>query len=129
MMTGEVVGIIRRNWRQYCGVLQKSIIKGVCDHLSLKLNPSQPPFNFSQSPFQLNRHLFIPAERRIPKIRIETRQSEELSNQRVIVVVDAWPRHSKYPQVPLTNSSSHMITLVLWSFYIIFDLMLIISLK
>lgn len=72
--TGEVVGIIKRNWRQYCGVLQKSIIKG------------------------LSRHLFMPAERRIPCVRIETRQSEQLCGQRIIVVVDAWPRNSRYPQ-------------------------------
>ena len=34
--TGRVVGIIKRNWRQYCGILQKSLIKGVslflCTH-------------------------------------------------------------------------------------------------
>lgn len=27
--TGRVVGIIRRNWRQYCGILQPSNIEGV----------------------------------------------------------------------------------------------------
>lgn len=27
--TGKVVGIIKRNWRQYCGIIQKSLIKGV----------------------------------------------------------------------------------------------------
>lgn len=27
--TGKVVGIIRRNWRQYCGILQPSNIEGV----------------------------------------------------------------------------------------------------
>ena len=27
--TGRVVGIIKRNWRQYCGMLQKSVLKGV----------------------------------------------------------------------------------------------------
>lgn len=27
--TGKVVGIIRRKWRQYCGILQPSIIKGI----------------------------------------------------------------------------------------------------
>lgn len=29
--TGKVVGIIRRNWRQYCGILQTSNIEGVKD--------------------------------------------------------------------------------------------------
>jgi exoribonuclease R len=27
--TGHVVGIIRRKWRQYCGILQQNQIKGV----------------------------------------------------------------------------------------------------
>lgn len=27
---GKVVGIIKRNWRQFCGMLQKSLIETVC---------------------------------------------------------------------------------------------------
>lgn len=27
--TGKIVGIIRRKWRQYCGILQPNIIQGV----------------------------------------------------------------------------------------------------
>ncbi|ELU08883.1 hypothetical protein CAPTEDRAFT_225692 [Capitella teleta] len=72
--TGRVVGIIKRNWRQYCGILQKSVMQGA------------------------NRHLFIPAERKIPRIRIETRQAAELEGKRIIVVIDSWPKNSRYPQ-------------------------------
>lgn len=43
------------------------------------------------------RHLFVPAERKIPKVRIETRQSEILASQRIIVAIDSWPRSSRYP--------------------------------
>ncbi|XP_018364763.1 PREDICTED: exosome complex exonuclease RRP44 [Trachymyrmex cornetzi] len=71
--TGKIVGIIRRKWRQYCGILQLSAIKTNV------------------------RHLFVPAERKIPKIRIETRQAEILSKQRIIVALDSWPRNSRYP--------------------------------
>ncbi|GCC23931.1 exosome complex exonuclease RRP44 [Chiloscyllium punctatum] len=71
--TGRVVGIIKRNWRPYCGMISKSQIK------------------------ESTRHLFTPADRRIPRIRIETRQSSALENQRIIVVIDAWPRTSRYP--------------------------------
>ncbi|XP_076762263.1 exosome complex exonuclease RRP44-like protein Dis3 [Xylocopa sonorina] len=71
--TGKIVGIIRRKWRQYCGILQPSNIEGNV------------------------RHLFIPAERKIPKIRIETRQYGMLSKQRIIVAIDSWPRNSRYP--------------------------------
>ncbi|XP_011633997.1 exosome complex exonuclease RRP44 [Pogonomyrmex barbatus] len=73
ILTGKIVGIIRRKWRQYCGILQPSAIKGNI------------------------RHLFVPAERKIPKIRIETRQAEILSKQRIIVALDSWPRNSRYP--------------------------------
>lgn len=43
------------------------------------------------------KHLFVPAERKIPKVRIETRQSETLCSQRIIVAIDSWPRNSRYP--------------------------------
>lgn len=37
------------------------------------------------------------AERKIPKIRIETRQYTVLCKQRIIVAIDSWPRNSRYP--------------------------------
>ena len=43
------------------------------------------------------RHLFVPAERKIPKIRIETRQAAALASQKIIVAIDSWPRTSRYP--------------------------------
>ncbi|KAK1342058.1 LOW QUALITY PROTEIN: hypothetical protein QTO34_016811 [Cnephaeus nilssonii] len=58
--TGRVVGIIKRNWRPYCGMLSKSDIK------------------------ESRRHLFTPAEKRIPRIRIETRQASALEGRRII---------------------------------------------
>ncbi|XP_069698692.1 exosome complex exonuclease RRP44 [Periplaneta americana] len=71
--TGHIVGIIKRKWRQYCGILQQNDIRGSV------------------------RHLFVPAERKIPKVRIETRQADTLSTQRIIVAIDSWPRNSRYP--------------------------------
>lgn len=71
--TGKIVGILRRKWRPYCGVLQPTTIKGA------------------------TRHLFVPSERRIPKIRIETRQAETLAGCRIVVAIDSWPRESRYP--------------------------------
>ncbi|XP_075055918.1 exosome complex exonuclease RRP44 [Mixophyes fleayi] len=71
--SGKVVGIIKRNWRPYCGMLSKSQIK------------------------ESTRHLFTPADRNIPRIRIETRQASTLEGQRIIVAVDGWPRNSRYP--------------------------------
>ncbi|XP_036396599.1 exosome complex exonuclease RRP44 [Megalops cyprinoides] len=71
--TGKVVGIIKRNWRPFCGMLSKSQIK------------------------EATRHLFTPADRRIPRIRIETRQAAALEGQRIMVAIDGWPKHSRYP--------------------------------
>ncbi|CAH2071572.1 unnamed protein product, partial [Iphiclides podalirius] len=71
--TGKVVGIIRRKWRQYCGILKPSKFPGA------------------------TRHLFTPAERKIPHVRIETRQSDVLASQRILVALDSWPRNSRYP--------------------------------
>lgn len=48
---------------------------------------------------QGSRHLVRPAEKRIPKIRIETRQAESLLGHRIIVAIDSWPRTSRYPVV------------------------------
>ncbi|MEE6507477.1 hypothetical protein FKM82_024497 [Ascaphus truei] len=71
--SGIVVGVIKRNWRPYCGMLSKSHIK------------------------ESTRHLFTPADRRIPRIRIETRQSSSLEGHRIIVAIDGWPKNSRYP--------------------------------
>ena len=71
--TGKVVGIIKRKWRQYCGMLQANPNKGA------------------------TKHLFVAAEKKIPKVRIETRQADVLANQRIIVAIDCWPRTSRYP--------------------------------
>ncbi|KAL7049702.1 hypothetical protein ACKWTF_003826 [Chironomus riparius] len=72
--TGRIIGIIKRKWRQYCGILKPNEVQGSA------------------------RHIFIPADRKIPRVRIETRQAEKLYNQRIIVAIDQWPRHSRYPQ-------------------------------
>lgn len=103
--TGKVVGIIKRNWRPFCGMLNVSHIKEV----SLELDVQSPHlvsvitafccFSFSQS----TRHLFTPADPRIPRIRIETRQASALAGQRIMVAIDGWPKHSRYPNVSLRN--------------------------
>jgi exosome complex exonuclease DIS3/RRP44 len=77
--SGRVVGILKRNWRQYCGVLK------IRDEILTKS-------------MVLTGHLFVPAEKRIPIVRVETRQYETLKSQRIIVAIDSWPRDSKYPK-------------------------------
>ena len=76
---GKVVSIIKRNWRQYCGILRER---------NSNINTSSVT----------SRYLFVPVEKRIPIIRIETRQYEHLKGQRIVVTIDSWPRDSKYPK-------------------------------
>lgn len=41
--------------------------------------------------------LFVSKDARIPKIRIQTRQLENLLDKRIVVAVDSWDRQSRYP--------------------------------
>ena len=78
--TARVVGIIKRNWRQYVGHVDKDSVKSTS-----KQSRSQ------QTVF------LIPMDKRIPKIRVRTRQAGELLGKRVLVTVDSWDRDSRYP--------------------------------
>ena len=74
--TGRVVGIIKRNWRAYCGTL-------------LPLTHS--------SMSSTRRHTFVPAERCIPRVRLETRQADALLGKRIVINIDSWPHSSRFP--------------------------------
>lgn len=72
--TGRIVGIIKRNWRPYCGtILPVQNMTGI-------------------------RHIFVPADKRIPRICITTRQGEGLRGKRIVVSIDSWPRSSRLPR-------------------------------
>ena len=47
--------------------------------------------------------MVVTADKRIPKIRIETRQAADLMGQRIVVAIDNWPSTSRYPQVGLAH--------------------------
>ncbi|XP_061373470.1 exosome complex exonuclease RRP44 homolog A-like [Gastrolobium bilobum] len=74
---GRVVGIIKRNWNRYCGSLE--------------------PMPMPAGSGGVAHALFVSKDRRIPKIRIQTRQLENLLDKRIIVKVDSWDRQSRYP--------------------------------
>ncbi|KAK4997399.1 exosome catalytic subunit dis3 [Elasticomyces elasticus] len=78
--TARVVGVIKRNWRQYVGHVDKDSIKS-----STKQSRAQ------QTVF------LVPMDKRIPKIRVRTRQAGELLGKRVLVTIDSWDRESRYP--------------------------------
>lgn len=76
--TARVVGIIKRNWRYYVG----------------HLDPSSAPSVGGRS----QRNVFlIPMDKKVPKIRLRTRQASELFGKRIVVSIDAWDRTSRYP--------------------------------
>ncbi|KAK7549758.1 ribonuclease R [Phyllosticta paracitricarpa] len=78
--TARVVGIIKRNWRQYVGHVDKDSVKSTA----------------KQSRTQQTVFL-IPMDKRIPKIRVRTRQAGEMLGKRVLVTIDSWDRESRYP--------------------------------
>ncbi|CAM9533622.1 unnamed protein product [Discosporangium mesarthrocarpum] len=79
---GRVVGILRRNWRdrQYCGSLRDEGDRVV-----------------TSGKGQSTSALFVPVDKKIPMVRIQTRQRSALSNKRIIVAMDSWPAWSRHP--------------------------------
>ncbi|KAK4430371.1 Exosome complex exonuclease RRP44A [Sesamum alatum] len=75
--SGRVIGIIKRNWHSYCGSLD--------------------PMPMPAGEGGIAHALFVSKDRRIPKIRIQTRQLGNLLDKRIIVAVDSWDRLSRYP--------------------------------
>ncbi|KAH7642829.1 exosome complex exonuclease RRP44-like protein Dis3 [Dermatophagoides farinae] len=73
---GRIVAIIRRNWRSFCGVIR------------------EPKILTSTS----SNFLFVPVDKRIPFIRIETRQYQQICGKKILVRIDCWPRDSRYPR-------------------------------
>ncbi|MCJ1387506.1 exosome catalytic subunit dis3 [Xylographa bjoerkii] len=77
--TARVVGVVKRNWRQYVGHVDSS-----SSSISKQGRKQQTVF-------------LIPMDKRIPKIRIRTRQANELMGKRVLVTIDSWDQESRYP--------------------------------
>ncbi|KAI5289628.1 exosome catalytic subunit dis3 [Ascosphaera aggregata] len=78
--TAKVVGIIKRNWRQYVGHVDDSSAISSIDS------------------GRGQRTVFVlPMDKRVPKIRIRTRQAAQLVGQRILITIDAWERDSRYP--------------------------------
>jgi exosome complex exonuclease DIS3/RRP44 len=78
--TARVVGIIKRNWRQYVGHIDRDSVRST-----------------SKSSRQQLMVFLVPMDKKIPKIRIRTRQAGELVGQRVLATIDSWERDSRYP--------------------------------
>ncbi|KAI5810105.1 exosome complex exonuclease exoribonuclease-like protein [Peziza echinospora] len=76
--TAKVVGVVKRNWRYYVGHVDPSSVA------SSRGRGQQTVF-------------LLPMDKRIPKIRMRTRQASEILGKRIVVSIDAWERTSRYP--------------------------------
>lgn len=74
---GRVVGIIERNWRKFCGSVE----------------PPRDGATLNVS----GQCLVVPVDRKVPKIKIQTRQLDALWDKRILVAIDSWPAYSKFP--------------------------------
>ncbi len=77
--TARIVGVIKRNWRQYVG------------HVDSSSSSAANQGRKQQTVF------LIPMDKRIPKIRLRTRQTDELLGRRILVTIDSWDQESRYP--------------------------------
>lgn len=91
--TAKVVGVVKRNWRQYVG----------------HIDPSTANKGSSQGR-KLDSVFLIPMDKKIPKIRLRTRQVSELLGKRLLVTVDSWDRDSRHPVGHLVRSLGELET-------------------
>jgi exosome complex exonuclease DIS3/RRP44 len=100
---GRVVGVIRRNWRQYAGSLE--FTSDASDASATGAGARDAAMDVAEdsgdasggNAFSTTR-LFVPVNRRIPRVLISTRRVEELSKSRLLVAIDHWPADSLHPQ-------------------------------
>ncbi|ETN39021.1 uncharacterized protein HMPREF1541_07063 [Cyphellophora europaea CBS 101466] len=74
--TARVVGISKRNWRQFVGTIDSKA---------------------ATSSGRMTTVFLMPMDKRIPKVRIRTRQANELIGKRLLATIDTWDRDSRYP--------------------------------
>ena len=87
--TGVVVSVTKRAWRErgYASSLDVGHgASGAAGRRAAADTTGRPA-----------RVLCVPGDRRLPKIRIQTRQAPALADQRLVVAIDAWPADSPYP--------------------------------
>ncbi len=73
---GRVVGILKRTVKPFVGSIDRAAVK-----------PNAP----------LQTLLFHPLDKRVPRIRIRTRQAEQLIGKRILVSFDSWGRRDRNP--------------------------------
>ncbi|PKA52121.1 Ribonuclease II, chloroplastic/mitochondrial [Apostasia shenzhenica] len=91
--SGRVIGIIKRNWHSLVRLFFCS------QHQSKRTSycGSLEPMALPAGNGGVAHALFVSKDRRIPKIRVQTRQLGNLLDKRIIVSVDSWDCSSRYP--------------------------------
>jgi len=91
--TARVVGIVRRNWRQYCGSLQATDGPAGASDLGEGVAGGDIVASAASVPV-----LFEPVDAKVPPILIETRQRGALQDKRLVVAIDRWDPEDRYPR-------------------------------
>ncbi|EPS42877.1 hypothetical protein H072_3153 [Dactylellina haptotyla CBS 200.50] len=76
--TAKIIGVVKRNWRSYVGHIDPNSVNRA------KSGGQQVVF-------------FRPLDKKIPRIRVFTRQATQLLGQRIVVNIDTWDRNSRFP--------------------------------
>eukprot|EP01104_Vermistella_antarctica_P002218 TRINITY_DN1239_c0_g1_i1.p1 TRINITY_DN1239_c0_g1~~TRINITY_DN1239_c0_g1_i1.p1 ORF type:complete len:1420 (+),score=301.75 TRINITY_DN1239_c0_g1_i1:275-4534(+) len=104
MPTGRIVGIMQRNWRPYVATLQLEQSRetgsgGDGGSAGEKGGKTRHQVDgVGQATSHMRNVLVVPMDKKIPKIRIGTRQAVQLSNARIVVTLDSWDTDSHYPR-------------------------------
>jgi exosome complex exonuclease DIS3/RRP44 len=89
--SGVVVSVVKRAWRE----------RGYASSLDVGPGASGAAGRRAAADTSANpkpaRVLVVPVDRRLPKIRVVTRQAPSIADQRIVVAIDDWPRDSLYP--------------------------------
>ncbi|EFX01838.1 exosome complex exonuclease exoribonuclease [Grosmannia clavigera kw1407] len=83
--TARVVGVVRRNWRQFVGHVDQTSV-------------SVSSLSASGGQGRKQETVFVmPMDKKLPKMRLRTRQAGTLAGKRILVAMDAWDRDSRHP--------------------------------
>ncbi|QRV85273.1 exosome complex exonuclease DIS3/RRP44 [Ceratobasidium sp. AG-Ba] len=78
--TGRVVGVMKRNWRAVVCHIDRSSLSST-----------------SSTALSAQNVFATPVDRALPRIRLRTRQAPTLLGQKILVSLDRWDSHSRYP--------------------------------
>ncbi|KAJ1403818.1 hypothetical protein B484DRAFT_404970, partial [Ochromonadaceae sp. CCMP2298] len=91
---GRVVGVIKRNWRQYAGSLDLTSATAIAPSGAAGGGGGDADAGGAD---EASRVQFVPVDKRAPRVWVSTRRLSQLAGCRLLVAIDAWPSHSLLP--------------------------------